>query len=971
MIVKKAHSTYFVSTILVVFGLLCLLGIMKKFQTPKKIPYVNVEIGYNQKSKTKISDHAIKIDQGKFLLAVDSPSELDLALEFSSSRNVTYSIKPLYPNWICKRQGINQAYLSLVSDGYSKKWRLINGKTISVDTKVRDGERLKVSIENSHQKDCGRAEVTIERESNQNQFLGAFIIIWPLVFAAFIYLGVPIRFAAVGITLNLLTIYANASLTYLAFDISISALALSVSFISLLVLLHHLKIHSNIKGTISAISAFGVLMVLAFYIGYYLLFAVPVSNEVIHALWQSDIWEALEFIEANVGLWAVIASCLLLLALWRIFSFKSNYQTVFSAAFASLAMLVPALIVIPNQLSVNPMLKIFSVGTSEYFREIDGRKEWKKLREKTQPLPDAILGENGRTLVVVLGESANKNHMSLYGYPRDTTPNADRLHSSNDLIRFSRAYASYTHTGGAVAHALTQADQYTNSSWMTAPSILSLANSLGIETTWITNQQTFGAWDNQVSILAEEANTVISKNKKIGTAKDADKYDGTLLPALAKALEKDSPHKLIFLHLQGSHASYCRRFPDDNRPFYGQSLLKRDFGALALGSKHGVVNCYDNSIYYTDHVLYEVVSLLDSRNDPVSLLYFSDHSEDVFSGKAHNKDVFTYDMVEIPMFFWANENWKQTFSNLWESLSINSDQVFTNDHVFETLSGVMGINSKAIDAGNDLSSDEFEPVEEPLTLLRYKKLADSANWRFWQAENTKQVLLKRQCSKLLPHRTNTIGKISAALSAGLSGFEIDIMISGADATFAVGHDSKSLTDTNLDNVLETASWEQTTKIWLDIKNANQDNISLIISRLNYLDRKHNLKSKAIIEISYFGANAKLISDAGYQLSYYLPTGAVLGANSQSDSEIRELAKELLKRVELMQPRAISFDLRLYPFVKSYMEPSISQSIDYHTWFPNGLNFQTPNLNEKLAERDYYQDPRIKTILIPYHSPFQY
>jgi len=953
-------------------GLLCLFGITEKFDSPKIIPYENATISYNKKSQTKIRDYAIKQRQGKFLLAVDNPAELDLALEFSSSHNVSFTIKPLYPDWICKGQGVNQARLSLISDTYSKEWRLMSGKTLVVDTNVRDGERLRVFIENSYQADCGRAELTIERVSHHDLFFIAFVIIWALVFVAFSYLGIPLRFGVLGIAVNLLAIYANSSLSYLAFDISINALALSVSFMCLMILLHHhIKIHRYVKGALLLILISGVLITLSFYIGYYLLFNVPVSNEVIHALWQSNGWEVAEFIEANISLWVILASCIILLSVWATFSFKAKYQTAISSIFICLALSIPAIIFIPKQLSVNPMAKVFSDGTSEYFQEIADHKEWKKLRENTHPLPDAKLHENGRTVVVILGESANKNHMSLYGYPRETTPSADHLFSSDELIRFSRAYASYTHTGGAVAHALTQADQYTDSSWMTSASIISLANSLGVETTWITNQQTFGAWDNQVSILAESASEVISKNKKIGKSKDADKYDEVLLPALAESLKKDGSTKLIFMHLQGSHTSYCRRFPENSRPFYSQPLLKRDFGTLAHRVNHGVVNCYDNSIYYTDSIIKQVVNLLESQNEPTSLLYLSDHSEDVFSGKAHNKDVFTYDMIEIPMFFWANENWKKTFSNLWENLSTNNDQVFTNDHVFETLSGVLGIESNAIDAGNDLSSSEFEAVEEPLTLLRYKKLADTTNWRFWQAENTNQIFSKGQCSKLLPHRTNTTGKIRSALSAGLCGFEIDVLISSADtyANFDVGHDIKSLTDTNLDHVLGAIPSYETAKIWLDIKNASRDNLPFIISRLNFLDQKYNLKSKAIIEISYFGENSKLISEAGYELSYYLPTSAVLHANSQDENSKKKFAKELLGRIQSMQPRAISFDLRLYPFVKNYVEPYLVEDISYHTWFPEKLKFSTPDLMNKLAKKSFYRDARVRTILIPYQSTF--
>ena len=971
--ISKSRAIF--STIFIIVGVLCLFGISKKFDTPKEIPFKNVSIQYNSESQINVDDYASKIDEGKFLFTSGNPSELDLALNFSSSHKVSFNIKPQYPDWACEEASIDQAYLSLTSKHLNKSWMLINGAEIAIDAHILKSERLKISIENSLQENCGKAEITIKRASYQAYFIAAFFLIWSMIFLGFLYFNIPIIFAAAGISANVLAIYASASFDYLAFDISFNALAWSVALVSLLLITHHLKIHRYLKGVISTILISGAFIVLLFYTGNYLLFKVPVSNEAIHALWQSDTQEVIEFIESYIGLWILIAIAVLFFISWKIFSRRNNHQSILVVALLSLAMLIPAFVVIPQQSTVNPMLKVFVNGTKEYFQELSEFKEWRELRGNTLPLPDAKLQENGQTVVVILGESANKNNMSLYGYPRDTTPNADQLLSNNEIIRFNSAYANYTHTGNAVAHALTQADQYTDSSWKSAPSIIDLSNSLGIETIWITNQQTFGAWDNQVSVLAEEANEIVSKNKNIGIYKEAEKYDEVMLPALAEALDRNSPNKLIFMHLQGSHLWYCNRFPNKHSPFSDMPFGKSDFGNYASAQKyhHDRVNCYDNSIYYTDQVIKEVISLLESQNEAVSLLYTSDHADDALTGKGHNKDAFTYSMIEIPMFFWANLEWKNSFSEIWQNLSTNSQKVFTNDHLFETISGVLNIESKEINTSNDLSSIEFESVKQPLTQLGEKIINDSANWRHWQRENTKHVLAEQQCEKLLPHRINTIGEMNIILNAGLCGFEIDVLLNNdvSEPAFLVGHDLDTLTGVNLDYVLGEASPDQIKKLWLDIKKVTKDQIPLIIARLHYLDKKYNLKSKAIIETNFFGEETNKIAEAGYQLSYYLPTAAITSTFDQSEEKKQELAIELLNRIESMRPIAVSFDLKLYSFVKDYLEASIPENIVYHTWFPDDLKFSSINVTEQLSNKKYYSDPRVKTILLPYFSPFGY
>ena len=69
--------------------------------------------------------------------------------------------------------------------------------------------------------------------------------------------------------------------------------------------------------------------------------------------------------------------------------------------------------------------------------------------------------------------------------------------------------------------------------------------------------------------------------------------------------------------------------------------------------------------------------------------------------------------------------------------------------------------------------------------------------------------------------------------------------------------------------------------------------------------------------------------------------------------------------------AISFNERLYPFVKKYQQPLLPTSIYYHTW-GDADNMGTPFNKEtslsselylsNLQSKAYYFDPRVKTIL---------
>ena len=80
----------------------------------------------------------------------------------------------------------------------------------------------------------------------------------------------------------------------------------------------------------------------------------------------------------------------------------------------------------------------------------------------------------------------------------------------------------------------------------------------------------------------------------------------------------------------------------------------------------------------------------------------------MFSGNSHNAAVFDYEMAEIPMLFWANAAWQEQYQNQWRIMQGNQFNVFSNDHIFDTVAGLLGIQSDYNRATNDLSSERYQ-----------------------------------------------------------------------------------------------------------------------------------------------------------------------------------------------------------------------------------------------------------------------
>ena len=83
-------------------------------------------------------------------------------------------------------------------------------------------------------------------------------------------------------------------------------------------------------------------------------------------------------------------------------------------------------------------------------------KVYKSLKNRALMKVDANLNEaedGRRVCVLVIGESANRNHLGLYGYARNTTP---KFSARNDIFAYSDVITPYSHTLNAVLSLCTE-----------------------------------------------------------------------------------------------------------------------------------------------------------------------------------------------------------------------------------------------------------------------------------------------------------------------------------------------------------------------------------------------------------------------------------------------------------------------------------------------------------------------------------
>ena len=334
-------------------------------------------------------------------------------------------------------------------------------------------------------------------------------------------------------------------------------------------------------------------------------------------------------------------------------------------------------------------------------------KAYKNLKKRDLYDVNAQMTTSDSTLVVVvIGESCNRNHMSIYGYHRPTTP---RLASRNDIWVFDNVISANSNTLSSVMLFLTENNMDFQRPMDSCIHIFDVLHTTPYKSYWLSNQSPIGLWDNGVSNLASNADVVSFVNVMSSSSMESTQmasFDQKLFEPLGKALSENEKHKVVFLHLMGCHTQYNRRYPRGFAHFKG-----------AKDKRGKVVDAYDNAIYYSDFVVDSLFSTLAvySQQHPnvrISALYFSDHGENVYdegdycghdySGKIPHAN------VEIPFVLWFSESQQASLQSENVCLEQRLHAPYMIDDLFHTLMDLAAVRASCFDDRRSLVNKDFD-----------------------------------------------------------------------------------------------------------------------------------------------------------------------------------------------------------------------------------------------------------------------
>ena len=351
---------------------------------------------------------------------------------------------------------------------------------------------------------------------------------------------------------------------------------------------------------------------------------------------------------------------------------------------------------------------------SFYHLHVTSHENDKALEISEKVFQSAISKNEKDTIdvVLIIGESYNKYHSSLYGYYLNTTPILCEQKKSGNLFVFTDAISPYNMTTLAVKNMLSTNSISLHQSWNEYPLVMTLFRHAGFDV---------AMWDNQKSensvLFSDFSNNSLFYNKKMIAStyhhlnKGPFDYDQQLVDT-ALTVKRNPGSTFTVFHLIGQHTLPLWRYPenDKNAVFTADSIQRTDLNDY----ERQYIAEYDNATRYNDFVIGNIIQFYSKRN--AVILYLSDHGDEVYDyrevvGRTHEpvkqKQALKY-QYEIPMVLWCSDQFMDTHPTIIENIRKAILKPFSSDNVPQLLMGLSGIRSSFYEPKKDVLSNQYE-----------------------------------------------------------------------------------------------------------------------------------------------------------------------------------------------------------------------------------------------------------------------
>jgi len=300
-----------------------------------------------------------------------------------------------------------------------------------------------------------------------------------------------------------------------------------------------------------------------------------------------------------------------------------------------------------------------------------------------------------RVLVIVTGETARAENFSLGGYGRQTNPELSQL----DITYFSDTSSCGTATAVSVPCMFSNLTRggYSHRAGLASENLLDVFGHAGIRTEW---------WDNNTGSKGVANRTVYKSFSDANDpryCKDHECLDEGMVAQLDDWLAGVKGDSVLVVHQLGSHGpAYYQRYPAEFAHFTPECRTAE----LGNCSQEDIVNAYDNTLLYTDHILASIIDALKAHQDRVvpAMIYMSDHGESLGEHGLYLHGapyiVAPSQQTHVPFVLWQGSEMKALADQ--DCLSLRASKPASHDDLFHTALGLMAVQTSVYEPKLDV-----------------------------------------------------------------------------------------------------------------------------------------------------------------------------------------------------------------------------------------------------------------------------
>lgn len=340
-------------------------------------------------------------------------------------------------------------------------------------------------------------------------------------------------------------------------------------------------------------------------------------------------------------------------------------------------------------------------------------------------------------IVLVIGESYNKHHSSLYGYALPTAPHQQERQAAGELFAFDDVVTPWNITSNVFLNMFSTWNSTSERSISEYPLFPILFRKAGYEVTFFSNQYVMKGLHktstNQAGYFflsnAELCDALFDYRNERAYAHDMkflrmfedfrDGYGNKSRGIKGKRKKRrgltygktidDKRPKLEIIHLVGQHFDYKSRYPAEQGRFTDKDVLNR---SLTKEERQTVMH-YDNATCYNDAVLNRILSLYEDEETIV--VFVADHGEEVYDDQHVMGRLFqtptwqqAHNEFEVPMWIWCSAKYQAQHPDVVESIKRALHRPFLTDDLPQLLFSLAGIHSQWTDDERNVLSDKYK-----------------------------------------------------------------------------------------------------------------------------------------------------------------------------------------------------------------------------------------------------------------------